>query len=140
MAMTVHLDIVSAEKEIFSGLVELVVATGLLGEIGIVAGHAPLLTQLKPGEVRIKTQSGEEELFYVSGGMLEVQPNRVTVLADEAERADSLDEAEAIKAKERAEKALADRSTEFNYTAAAAELARAAAQINAIRKVRKQLK
>lgn len=140
MAMTVHLDIVSAEKEIFSGLVELVVATGLMGEIGVVAGHSPLLTQLKPGEVRIKTESGAEDVFYVSGGMLEVQPHCVTILADEAERAETLDEAEALKAKERAEQALADRSADFNYTAAAAELARAAAQISAIRKARKQLK
>jgi len=140
MAITVHLDIVSAEKEIFSGLVEQVVATGLMGEIGIVPGHAPLLTQLKPGEVRIKPASGNEQIFYVSGGILEVQPHCVTVLADEAERADSLDEAEAIKAKERAEQALADKGDEFNFTVASAELARAAAQISAIRKARKHLK
>lgn len=140
MAFTLHLDIVSAEKEIFSGSAESVVATGLMGEVGIVPGHAPLLTQLKPGEVRITLPGGEQEIIYVSGGMLEVQPQHVTVLADEAERADSLDEAEALKAKERAEQALADRESDFNYTVAAAELARAAAQIAAIRKARKHLK
>ncbi len=140
MVATVHLDIVSAEKEIFSGLTEMVVATGSLGELGIVAGHAPLLTMIKPGEIRVTKQGGDVEVYYVSGGLLEVQPHRVTVLADEAERADSLDEAEAIKARERAEKMMQDKDAAFDYTVAAAELARAAAQIRAIRKVRKNLK
>ena len=138
MKSMIHLDIVSAEKSIFSGEVELVVATGLMGEVGIVYGHAPLLTQLKPGEVRITTADGKEDLFYISGGMLEVQPGRATVLADEAERADSLDEAEALKAKERAEQAMANRDSDFDYTLAAADLARAAAQVQAIRKFRKR--
>lgn len=138
--MTVHVDIVSAEKEIFSGLAEMIVVTGELGEIGVVPGHAPLLTTIKPGEVRLTLQGGEKEVFYVSGGLLEVQPHCVTVLADEAERADSLDEAEAIRARERAEEAIKNRSSEVDYSVAAAELARAAAQIRAIHKVRKQLK
>lgn len=138
MKSMIHLDIVSAEKAIFSGEVELVVATGLMGEVGIVYGHAPLLTQLKPGEVRITTADGKEDVFYISGGMLEVQPGRATVLADEAERADSLDEAEALKAKERAEQAMANRDSDFDYTLAAADLARAAAQVQAIRKFRKR--
>lgn len=138
MTSTIQLDIVSAEKAIYSGDVELVVATGLMGEVGIVHGHAPLLTQLKPGEVRITTADGEEDVFYISGGMLEVQPGIATVLADSAERAESLDEAEAIKAKERAEQAIANRDADFDYTRAAADLARAAAQIQAIRKFRKR--
>ena len=138
MKSMIHLDIVSAEKSFFSGDVELVGATGLMGEVGIVYGHAPLLTQLKPGEVRITTADGKEDLFYISGGMLEVQPGRASVLADEAERADSLDEAEALKAKERAEQAMANRDSDFDYTLAAADLARAAAQVQAIRKFRKR--
>ncbi len=138
MTSTIQLDIVSAEKAIYSGNVELVVATGLMGEVGIVYGHAPLLTQLKPGEVRVTTADGKEDLFYISGGMLEVQPGHVTVLADDAERAESLDEAQALKAKERAEKAIANRDADFDYTLAAADLARAAAQIQAIRKIRKR--
>lgn len=136
MVATIHLDIVSAEKEFFSGIVELVVATGLMGEIGVIFGHAPLLTQLKPGEVRVTLPGGKPEIFYISGGMIEVQPGIVTVLADEAERAESLDEAKAIKAKEKAEQALLDRDSNFDYTVAAADLARAAAQIQAIRKFR----
>lgn len=140
MAMTVHVDIVSAEKEIFSGLAEMVVATGEMGEIGVTPGHAPLLALLKPGEVRVITNGGNSEIFYVSGGMLEVQPSCVTVLADAAERADSLDEASAIKAKQRAEELLNNRDTEFDYSLAATELARATAQIKAIRRVRENLK
>ena len=137
MSQAIHLDIVSAEKAIYSGEVELVVATGLMGEVGIVYGHAPLLTQLKPGEVRVTLTDGKEDIFYISGGMLEVQPGIATILADDAERADSLDEAKAIQAKEKAEKALANRDSDFDYTLAAADLARAAAQIQAIRKYRK---
>ncbi len=136
MPITTHLDIVSAEKEIFSGLVERVVATGALGEIGIVPGHAPLLTTLKPGEVRFKRQGGEEEIYYVSGGMLEIQPDVVTVLADVVERAEHLDEAAALQAKHRAEEAIANRQSDLDYTLAATELARAVAQIRAIQKLR----
>ena len=138
MVMTIHLDIVSAEKEIFSGRVEIVVATGSLGELGISPGHAPLLTALKPGQVRITKQGGEEEIYYISGGLLEVQPDCVTVLADLAERADTLDEAKALVAKEKAEEILAQRGVQFDYSKAATELARAVAQIRAIRKVRKK--
>lgn len=137
MAMITHLDIVSAEKSIFSGAAEMVVATGELGEVGITPGHAPLLTMLKPGEVRVTKQGGSEEIFYISGGMLEVQPHCVTVLADTAERADSLDEAAALEAKRLAEEAIANKDADFDYSVAAVELARAAAQIRAIQKVRK---
>ena len=140
MAMTIHLDIVSAEREIFSGRVEMVVATGSLGELGIAPGHAPLLTALKPGQVKITKQGGEEEIYYISGGLLEVQSGCVTVLADLAERADTLDEAKALAAKEKAEEALAQRGAEFDYSNAAIELARAVAQIRAIRKVREKIK
>jgi F-type H+-transporting ATPase subunit epsilon len=140
MAITTHLDIVSAEHEIFSGLVEMVVATGELGEIGVIPGHAPLLTVLKPGEIRVTLPGGVEDVYYISGGMLEVQPNHVTVLADAAERADSLDEAAALAAKARAEEAISSKNTDIDYSVAAAELARAVAQIRAIQKVRKNLK
>jgi F-type H+-transporting ATPase subunit epsilon len=140
MAITTHLDIVSAEREIYSGLAEMVVASGVLGEIGITPGHAPLLTVLKPGEVRVTKPGGEIEIFYVSGGMLEVQPSSVTVLADAVERADSLDEAAALSAKARALEAIANKNAEIDYSVAASELARAAAQIRAIQKVRRAMK
>ena len=140
MTITTHLDIVSAEQEIFSGSVEMVVATGELGEVGVVPGHAPLLTILKPGDVRITLPGGKQEIFYVSGGMLEVQPRYVTVLADVVERAEDLDEAEALAAKARAEEAIANKGAEIDYSVATAELARAVAQIRAIQKVRKNLK
>lgn len=140
MAITTHLDIVSAEREIYSGVVEMVVASGELGEIGITPGHAPLLTVLKPGEIRVTLQGGAEEVYYVSGGMLEVQPYCITVLADVVERADSLDEAAAIQAKARAEEAIANKGVDVNYAMAATELARAVAQLRAIQKLRKGLK
>lgn len=139
MAMTVHADIVSAEKSIYSGLAELVVVTGTEGEIGIKRGHAPLLTALKPGQVRVINQNSEEEIFYISGGMLEVQPQIVTVLADTAIRAADLDEAAALEAKKRAEDILANKKSDFDYTKAAVELAQAIAQIQAIQKIRKKL-
>lgn len=137
MAITTHLDIVSAEGEIFSGVVEMLAATSELGELGIIPGHAPLLALLKPGEVRITHQGGSQEIYYVSGGMLEVQPYHVTVLADTVERAEALDEAAALAAKERAEEVIANKSAELDYSKAAAELARAVAQIRAIQKIRK---
>ena len=140
MAITTHLDIVSAEKEIFSGLAERVVVTGLLGEIGIVPGHAPLLTLLKPGEIRVLHPGGEEDIYYVSGGILEVQPYHVSVLADTVMRADDLDEAAALAAKARAEEAIANQDKDMDYTLAAGELARAVAQIRALQKMRKTLK
>lgn len=137
MAMTMHCDIVSAEKSIFSGLVEMVVAAGSLGDLGVAPGHAPLLTALIPGPVKLILKGGEEELYYVSGGFLEVQRGVVTLLADTALRADDLDEASAIKAMEDAEKAIADQSAEFEYSIAAAQLAEAAAQLRALRQMRK---
>lgn len=140
MAITTHLDIVSAEREIFSGVVEMVVATAELGEVGVTPGHAPMLTVLKPGEIRITLPGGHHEIFYVSGGMLEVQPFHVTVLADAVERADSIDEAAALAAKARAEEAIANKGAELDYTLATAELARAVAQLRALQKVRKMVK
>ncbi|MBP6382790.1 MAG: F0F1 ATP synthase subunit epsilon [Pseudomonadales bacterium] len=139
MAMTVHCDIVSAEKAIFSGLVELVVAHGSLGDLGIAHGHAPLLTELKPGPVRVITQSGEEQIFYVSGGFLEVQASTVTVLADTAVRAHDIDEAAAVEAQKAAEAALANQHGEFDYGRAAAQLAEAAAQLRTIQGLRKKM-
>lgn len=137
MTSTTHLDIVSAEQELFSGQVEMVVATGELGEVGIAAGHAPLLTILKPGEVRVTLPGGLHDVYYVQGGMLEVQPNCVTVLADVVERAEHLDETAAIAAKNQAELAMANTNSDMDYSKAATELARAVAQIRAIQKVRK---
>jgi F-type H+-transporting ATPase subunit epsilon len=137
MAMTMHCDIVSAEKSIFSGLVEMVVAAGSLGDLGIAPGHAPLLTALIPGPVKLILQNGEEEVFYVSGGFLEVQRGIVTLLSDTALRAADLDEAAAQQAVEDAEKAIANQGAEFDYSIAAAQLAEAAAQLRALRKIRK---
>ena len=137
MAMTMHCDIVSAEKSIFSGLVEMVVAAGSLGDLGIAPGHSPLLTALIPGPVKLILQNGEEEVFYVSGGFLEVQRGVVTLLSDTAIRADDLDEAAAQQAVEDAEKAIANQGAEFDYSTAAAQLAEAAAQLRALRKIRK---
>jgi F-type H+-transporting ATPase subunit epsilon len=139
MAMTFHLDIVSAEAPIFSGRVESISATGTVGELGIFSGHTPLLTSLKPGFIRAVKQNGEQEVFYISGGMLEVQPSVVTVLADTAVRADHLDEAAALEAKERAEKQLAEKASEFKYGQAMGELAEAAAQLRAIQELRKKI-
>lgn len=136
MAMTIHCDIVSAEEEIFSGLVEILVASGDVGELGVSYGHAPLLTSLVPGPVRIITQAGDEEIFYVSGGFLEVQPGIVSILADTALRADDMDEAAAEEARKEAEQALANQSGEFDYGRAAARLAEAAAQLATLRKIR----
>jgi F-type H+-transporting ATPase subunit epsilon len=134
--MTIHVDIVSAEKEIFSGPAEMVFASAAMGEVGILPRHAPLLTQLKPGQVRIQKPDGSEEFFYVSGGMLEIQPHVVTILADTAERAKDLDEASAQQAKDRAEQAMADKTSEFEYARAQIELAEAMAQLQAIQKLR----
>ena len=140
MAITTHLDIVSAEREIFSGVVEMIVASGELGELGITPGHAPLLTMLRPGEIQVTLQDGKEEVYYVSGGMLEVQPYYVTVLADTVERAENIDEAAALAAKARAEEAIANKGADMDYSVATVELARAVAQIRAIHKARKMLK
>lgn len=140
MAITTHLDIVSAEREIFSGIVEMIVASGELGELGITPGHAPLLTMLRPGEIQITLPDGKEDIYYISGGMLEVQPYYVTVLADTVERASDLDEAAALAAKARAEEAIANKGADIDYSVATAELARAVAQIRAIQKLRNRLK
>lgn len=139
MAMTMHVDVVSAEAEIFSGPANMLFAPGVMGELGILPRHAPLLTRIKPGEVRIITPDNEEQFFYVSGGMLEIQPQAVTVLADTALRAKDLDEAAALEAKERAEKILADNKGEVDYAAAEAELAEAMAQLQAIQRLKKKL-
>jgi F-type H+-transporting ATPase subunit epsilon len=137
MAMTIHVDVVSAEESIFSGLAEFVVLPGEAGELGIMPGHMPLMTRIKPGAVRVRTQAGTEELIFVAGGMLEVQPNLVTVLADTAIRGKDLDEAKALDAKRKAEEAMASRSSELDYARAQAELAEAVAQLQAIQKLRK---
>ena len=136
MAMTIHCDIVSAEEAIFSGLVEMLVATGDIGELGVSYGHAPLLTSLKPGPVRIVKQGGEEEVYYVSGGFLEVQPGVVSILADTALRADDVDEAAAEDARKEAEHALANQSGDFDYGRASSQLAEAAAQLATLRKMK----
>jgi len=138
MAMTLHVDIVSAEAEIFSGTATMVFAPAEMGEVGIAPRHTPLLTRLKPGEVRVQTQEGKELSFFVSGGMLEIQPHVVTILSDTAIRADDLDEAQALEAKERAEKLLADKSADLDYARAQAELAQSMAQLAAIKKLREK--
>ena len=138
MAITVHCDIVSAEAEIFSGLVEMVVAHGSLGDLGIAPGHAPLITELKPGPIRVVKQGGEQEVYYISGGFLEVQPNMVKVLADTVIRAGDLDEVAAQTALKEAEKALHAKGAEFDYSSAAARLAEAAAQLRTVQQVRKK--
>lgn len=140
MASTIHCDIVSAESEIFSGEATMVVVTGEEGELGIAPRHAPLLTRLKPGQVRVMLPEGGEEFYYISGGLLEVQPHVVTVLSDTASRASDLDEAAAIKAKEEAEKALSDRSAGMEVAQAQAQLAEAMAQLAALERLRKSLK
>lgn len=138
MGITTHLDIVSLEAQVFSGLAEMIIVTGSQGELGVAPGHAPLLTELKPGQVRVIKQGGIEETFYISGGMLEVQPHTVVVLADTAVRADDLDEAAAMEAKTRAEQLLSERQADFDYSSAAAELAKAIAQLRLIRQLREK--
>ncbi|TVQ90765.1 MAG: F0F1 ATP synthase subunit epsilon [Chromatiaceae bacterium] len=137
MAMTVHVDIVSAEGAIHSGSAAMIYAPGEMGELGIAPRHSPLVTRLKPGDVRIEDSNGEMQHYYVSGGLLEVQPNVVTVLADTAIRAENIDEAKAIEAKRRAEDALAGQTAQFEYARAQVELAEAIAQLRAIEKLRK---
>jgi len=137
MAMTVHVDIVSAEGAIHSGLATMVYAPAEMGEVGIAPRHIAFVTRLKPGDVRIETDDGRMEHYYVSGGMLEVQPHVVTVLADTAIRARDLDEAAAVEAKRRAEDALAGKTAEFEYAKVQADLAEAMAQLRAIENLRK---
>jgi F-type H+-transporting ATPase subunit epsilon len=137
---TIRVDIVSAEQEIFNGQATLVVATGEMGELGIAPRHAPLITRLKPGQVRVLLESGEEQFFYVSGGILEVQPQVVTILTDTAIRAKDLDEASARKAKEEAERAIANRGDAMEIAEAQAQLAQAIAQLQALERLRRNLK
>jgi F-type H+-transporting ATPase subunit epsilon len=138
MVMTVHVDIVSAEKEIYSGQAEMVFAPAELGEVGITPRHAPLITRLKPGEVRVKVSETESYPFFVSGGMLEVQPHLVTILADTAIRAKDIDEAAAIEAKTRAEEALSDKSGKIDYATAQAQLMEAMMQLQTLDRLRKR--
>ncbi|MDP1697081.1 MAG: F0F1 ATP synthase subunit epsilon [Xanthomonadaceae bacterium] len=140
MASTIRCDIVSAEEEIFHGVVSMVVATGEMGELGIAPRHAPLITRLKPGQVRVILEDGEEQTFYVSGGILEVQPQVVTVLADTAVRAKDIDEAAAKAAKDEAERAIANRTDVMEVAQAQARLAEAVAQLQALERLRKNLK
>ena len=140
MTSTIRCDIVSAEQEIFHGTVTMVVATGEMGELGIAPRHAPLITRLKPGYVRVTLENGEQQEFYVSGGILEVQPEVVTVLADTALRAKDLDEAQAKKAKDEAERILANRGEAMEIAEAQAQLAQAVAQLQALERLRKNLK
>ena len=138
-AMTVHLDVVSAEEKLFSGLVESIQVSGSEGELGVNAGHAPLLTALKPGMVRLVKQFGHEDVMYIAGGTLEVQPDRITILADTAVRGEDLDEQAAEKAKRDAEEQMANTSTaELDYQQAAVQLAEAIAQLRVIQQLRKK--
>ena len=138
MTMTIHIDIVSAEREIFSGLAEMVFAPAELGEVGIAPRHAPLISKLKPGEVRVMINNNESHPFYISGGLLEVQPHLVTILADTAIRAKDIDEAAAIEAKAKAEEALADKSGKIDYATAQAQLAQAVMQLRTLDRLRKR--
>lgn len=135
-----HLDIVSAEEKIFSGNVKNIIAAAMMGEVGIYPKHTPMITPLKPGEVKIITEEDEEKLFFISGGIIEVQPDIVTVLADTALRGEDIDEAKAEESKKRAEEALADKSDNIDAAKALAELAQAAAQLKVIEKIRKKSK
>lgn len=138
MTMTIHVDIVSAEREIFSGLAEMVFAPAELGEVGISPRHAPLITKLNPGEVRVKVNDIESYPFYISGGLLEVQPHLVTILADTAVRAKDIDEAAALDAKAKAEEALADKSSKIDYATAQAQLEQAVMQLRTLDRLRKR--
>ena len=138
MAMTFHCDIVSAEKEIFSGRVVQLTATGTIGELGILAGHAPLLTGIRPGPVRLQMDDGEEEVFFAYGGFLEVQPGVVTILADTALRAEDIDEASAVEAQQEAERALVEQAAGVEFSAAAAMLAEATARQRTLAELRKR--
>lgn len=136
MASTVFCSIVSAEQEIFSGQVEMVVASGTIGELGIMPGHTPLLSGVKPGPVRLILEGGEEEIFYASGGFIEVQPTSITILADTALRADDIDEAAALEAQKKAELELSDQRSDIDFARVAADLQEQAAMLRTIQKIR----
>ena len=138
MAMTMHCDIVSAELEIFSGRVVMVSATGTIGELGIMPGHAPLLTGIRPGPVRLKFDNGEEEVYFASGGFLEIQPGIVTILADTALRAEDIDEAAAEEAQAAAQRAMEERTADVEFSAAAAMLAEATARQRTLAELKKR--
>ena len=138
MANTIRCDVVSAEEEIFSGQVLIVIAPGTLGELGIMPGHTPLLTGINPGPVVLRLEGGKDETFFVSGGYLEVQPGIVTILADTAVRAKDLDEAAAVSARQQAQRSLSDHASDFNFSAAQATLLEAAAQLRTIRRMKDQ--
>ncbi|MGY6276752.1 F0F1 ATP synthase subunit epsilon [Methylomonas sp. MgM2] len=138
MVMTIHVDIVSAEQEVYSGLAEMLFAPAEMGEVGIAPRHAPLITRLKPGEVRVKISDKESQEYYISGGLLEVQPHVVTVLADTAIRAKDIDEAKALEAKARAEEMLRDKSGKIDYAIAQAQLAEAVMQLRTLERLRKR--
>lgn len=138
MTTKVHCSIVSAEKEIFSGEVEMVVATGTEGELGILPGHTALLSGIKPGPVRLVLEDGEEEIFFASGGFIEVQPTQITILADTALRADDVDEAAAQEAQQKAERELADAKSDVDYTRVASELQEQVAMLRTVRKFREK--
>lgn len=136
MASTVFCSIVSAEQEIFAGQVEMVVASGTIGELGILPGHTPLLSGVKPGPVRLILEGGEEQIFFASGGFIEVQPTSITILADTAMRADDLDEAEALEAKKKAELELSGQKSDIDFARVSADLQEQAAMLRTIQKVR----
>lgn len=136
--MKLHVDIVSAEGEIFSGDAKMVFAPAIMGEVGIAPRHAPLLTQLKPGAVRVRDEQGNDEAIFVNGGVLEVQPHHVTVMADSAERAADIDEARAVEAKRSAEEALSNAKADIDLARAQAELAEAAARLHLVQKLKKR--
>lgn len=138
MAMTVHVDIVSAEAQLFSGLAEMVFAPAELGEVGITPRHAPLISKLNPGEVRVKISSTENPSFFVSGGMLEVQPHKITILADTAIRAKDIDEAAVLEAKMKAEEALKDKTNKIDYATAQSQLTVAIMQLRTLERLRKR--
>jgi F-type H+-transporting ATPase subunit epsilon len=138
MASTVHCSIVSAELEIFSGMVEMVVASGTEGELGIFPGHTPLLSGVKPGPVRLRLEGGTEEIFFASGGFIEVQPTAITILADTAIRADDIDEAAALEAKAKAERDLADNRADIDFGRISVDLAEQAAMLRTLRKHRER--
>ena len=135
---TMQCDIVSAEQAIFSGPVAMVSLRGTIGELGIMPGHAPLLTGIRPGTVQLRMENGDEEVFYASGGFIEVQPGIVTILADTASRAEDIDEAAATAAREAAERALSEQAADFDFSLAAAQLAEAMAQQRTLEELRKR--